>query len=737
MSLKTSKTAKEFSYSSKQVPSESDAKEILAARGLKNPHVVDVCYDLGLSAAEKTGTIPNRFLFQNGISKLLASRKAQAPQLLDPIADEPVIGELSSVAELFCIYDFSVSWREDACPAPEFLRFARSAKRTRLNSASCWGRILRSAAKDAGLHSCQNSTQTRYRRTTRKRKCASGWTILAPSRTTFLLASRASMKSSFMLVWLLTLHLCAPDCRALLISETRKLSAGFIKSYRNYWERKPGQETMLQRLFPEYCISPGSGTQHSFESPMAHLGLIASSAEASSYESATAGNRADVLIQDDVVSNLTVGTETQIERSISTHFLLQKLRESLGSFSVTIGTPWAPNDLYATLLKQAEQGENENALAWLIDPVATLKKEAQHKLTPALLPTLVESDVESYLLPIRMPWRFIRKEILANPTFALSQNFVVFPKDGDAGLRVTFTEEDLKAHLKRRDFFGSTLGAQTVMALDRGYTTQRWSDFSVLTIAKLLPVSARDGAKPKMSVVIFDVKLEKWKQSELEKAIVDMIDLHKPTHFVGERDKGFEALDLAIRKQAMLRGVIFPTYVKWVSTTAVGGQTPLQKATRIKRLESAIAGDTLWWCQGSWDVDAVFKQFLSFDGGIFTRNSARKIDVPDCTSLLYETFGPRILTEEDPEETARRREEAEEDWERAKTRAMHERMFSDSPLPRTQTQSEWERARRGGWSPPPTDPDDNDNGGNNGGSPPMGGGFAILPPGFRGGPRKR
>jgi len=80
---------------------------------------------------------------------------------------------------------------------------------------------------------------------------------ISPVKDYLLMASRNSMKSSFVLVWLLTLHLCAPDARALLVSETQKLSSGFIRSYRNYWEVQPNSETMLQKLFPEYCVKPG------------------------------------------------------------------------------------------------------------------------------------------------------------------------------------------------------------------------------------------------------------------------------------------------------------------------------------------------------------------------------------------------------------------------------------------------------------------------------------------------
>jgi hypothetical protein len=98
--------------------------------------------------------------------------------------------------------------------------------------------------------------------------------------------------------------------------------------------------------------------------------------------------------------------------------------------------------------------------------------------------------------------------------------------------------------------------------------------------------------------------------------------LHKPTIFVAEKDKGYESLDLAIRKLAILRNVPLP-YMRWVNTSS-GSKTPLQKAKRIKKLEIPLASDQLWFCSGGWDVDAVFGQFTKMDGGIFVSSNSHR-----------------------------------------------------------------------------------------------------------------
>src|SRR5882762_87110 len=109
------------------------------------------------------------------------------------------------------------------------------------------------------------------------------------------------------------------------------------------------------------------------------------------------------------------------------------------------------------------------------------------------------------------------------------------------------------------------------------------TDFSVVNTSKVLPVAAREGAKPKLSMVVWDLFCERVKESELVKAIADAFANHRPSWFTAERDKGWESLDLAIRKECMHRGITLPT-LRWVPTSTCT-KTAQQKGRRIKKLE--------------------------------------------------------------------------------------------------------------------------------------------------------
>lgn len=177
--------------------------------------------------------------------------------------------------------------------------------------------------------------------------------------------------------------------------------------------------------------------------------------------------------------------------------------------------------------------------------------------------------------------------------------------------------------------------------------------------------------------------MERWKQSEIVKNVVDMFEIHKPTVFLAEMDKGWQDLEVEIRKLAMFRNLAVPR-IKWVPTQT-GAKTPLQKAKRIKKLEGPLAFGNLWFVDAEWN-DAVFAQFTKMDGGIFTEsNSHRKLDAPDCIGLLYEHFGPKMVEEPKVVPDAKKQQEAEEEFERQRRLDMHSRMFGGVNAPRPKT----------------------------------------------------
>ena len=88
---KQEKTKKEnYVFSSQVEPTKPEAKKILEGRGLVNTHVIDTVYRLLIDAAEQNAVPANRFLFANGIKKMLESFDKKEAQALGDIAVEEV-----------------------------------------------------------------------------------------------------------------------------------------------------------------------------------------------------------------------------------------------------------------------------------------------------------------------------------------------------------------------------------------------------------------------------------------------------------------------------------------------------------------------------------------------------------------------------------------------------------------------------------------------------------------------
>ncbi len=284
-----------------------------------------------------------------------------------------------------------------------------------------------------------------------------------------------------------------------------------------------------------------------------------------------------------------------------------------------------------------------------------------------------------------MPWRFVKKEIAANPTFALSQNFCVFPLGEDDELRCQFDPDELRSRVKHVGYFGSPVATQVVMALDRAFSVSRYADMSCCIIGRLQPVDGKN------ALVIIDSKMDRWKESELVRNVADMIEKHHPTIFVAEQDRGWETLANSIREQCLRRGIPVP-YFRWKTITP----TDRAKARRVKSLELPISDGRFWLCSAPW-TEAALLQLEKFDG-VTRSNSHRKDDWPDAASLMWAECGPKYQDEIPVEDLEKRRTEEEEEGRRERQRHFYQRMFSgDAPRPAQQPVGE-EQAQQ------PTDP---------------------------------
>jgi hypothetical protein len=676
------KKATGFVYSSSDTPTKPAAKELLVARGLRNPHIIDLCYDLALIAAEQNHLpAANRFLFQNGIRKLLESYQSKAPKTLDLIPAEEVAGELLNRAELYALYDFGF-WRQPDVAFDQWLADRLKFKSSAFELSKILGK------EDFGkVHEEWTSFAPRWNPVGLKpnytlREALTWLDAQADRKKYLLVASRNSMKSTWARIFALTLTLTLPDAPILIISETNKLSKKAMREFRGYLEMNPSSPTLFQQYFSEYTIAPDAGQSSAYENPLAHLGLPQIACESSSMESANTGSRFWLALFDDPISRDNgTSNEDQRAEAISKHGSIMKLRDPAG-YALNIQTPWVQDDLGDVMIQQNDKDE-EHPLAVRIDPVFEIRPEARGK---GLL-ELKEEDVILNFLP-KLNWRFVRDEIRSpeGTTFFRTQYLCEWVRDDDQ-IKVNFDHEALWGRVRAGSYFGNPLIHTTFISLDRnGGSNARYADFACANVNRIQAVENKN------AMVVLDTYMERVRDSELILGLVKLIEKWKPTLLIAQQDKGYLDFGDSLRKALMMRGMSVP-YLRFIPIN----NAVKAKARRVKSLELPLSDGRLWFSSNNVKLEEGLNQMEKFDG-ITKSNSHRKDDWCDSCALGWEALGPRHQEEIKPEEEEERSRREDEEAARARRQHLYDAMFGN-PVDRST------RASQFGKQPKPVEPE--------------------------------
>lgn len=682
-------------FSSRTVPTEKRAKEILRSR-ITNQRVVDVAFENGRIAAEQNSLTANTFYWEHGLQASLAASKTGTGRdhVLVLNHKEVVDGEVILQGDLFALYDYSVSWREQTT-FREFLALRYLCK----TDAFQLGRLMGMDFHEFpdGPHGAWRDFYPKLNpsglRPGYSQQQMKDWLEQqSESKERLLMASRSSYKSHWNMTWHITPILCCADVRILFVSETNRLSRDFIKKFRGFFEVEDQRNpTRFQYLFPEHCVPAGDGSALNFESPMRTLKLVQTTAESTSMESTVAGRRADFIAFDDPISNLNTGTEEQCEKQVQTFDAISKLLDR-GGFKTTIGTPWrADIDLYAVLIRRAGEDDvtpEPEKLQIRIDPAWQVKPAAKHKPLKALT-----EDEVILLFPTQLPFRKLRKELLDNEPFFKSQNLCIFPKDGDEAT-ITFTEEQVRSQRRPSTMFDGMPRGLRCLAVDAAQSVSRYADFSALVVADVVPSEFakapqpsdwRNPQGPVMDALwVIDIKLERLKTSQLAVKIVEVATRWRVDRIVIEKSNDWESLADFIRRECVLREVGLPTIYWKEPTRSIG---VMAKAARIKRwLEPLVANRRIFFSNGiSGEVFEEFiKQMVGFDG-INKSTKSRKDDGPDALALLASVVLKFVDTgsQYEEEDTQKQQFEAEQQ-SAALLKMQHDAMFSNPMSPQQQ-----------------------------------------------------
>ncbi len=711
-----------------------DAKKILAdQRGLRNPRVIEVCVELAQTAARSLQIPFNVHLFTHGVQKTLEAREKK----VEPPVIEDVwkAGERIREHELYALWDYSTSWRTQ--PDGTQLSFENwKAYRRRCVTDIVWfaNTVLGKSFEQephgrwaTELFPQLESALLSLPEDFGQKDVARAFRTLSDVRQRCLIAARSSFKSTFSTVFMLALMLCfAGSLRILVCTSTVPLARGFARSFRSLLTlRDPNNPTLFNQLWPEHCIAPDEGKSLEYTSPFRQLdALIEPTLFITSVISeGQAGSRYDYGDFDDCAEISNSSTPEMRAKTQERIDLLRELGEphALTTFvgtpvSCGCGTDEDPGDLYSVLLRREEKNQKDGGepkLLYAICPAWTVKTGVNKKAWDA---TLTEDEV-NLLFPARLSFKYLMaklKEDLATDKSARifrQQSLVSWVPDVEEGLRVTFDHDTLWHRVRPAAYFtNASFVSQTILGMDRAYGQSRFADMSCLLLARRQQVIQTDGSR-KDALVFADCRMDRWRESDLIRNIVEMIIKHRPTIFVAEQDKNWQEVWDAVRHQCVARSIPAP-FFRWKQIDTSNKSF----ARRAKQMELPITDGRIWFVGADW-AEAVLNQFEKFDG-ITNSNSHRKDDAVACASLIHQECGVKYTEEPKQEDTQTEKDAAEREAAQARLRAQHDRMFSNAYMPPAQKVSEWQRLQRS----QPQQPEQ---------SQPANSRFARLPAGWR------
>jgi hypothetical protein len=684
-------------YSSQEEVSKKEARLILQeSRLIRNPRAIEVCIELAETACRNLKITMNQHIFSHGIQatlQALATKKDVEPPPIDDVWNP---GERVREHELKAVWDYSTSWRTQPDGSQISYEDFKAMRRRCITDIVWFGNHVLGKdfqaephgvwAKDLfpQLEPALLSLPEKFG----QKDIAKAFQTMSDVRQRCLIAARSSFKSTFSTVFTLALMLCfAGSVRILVSTATQPLAKGFARSFRSMLTvRDPNNSSLLNQLWPEHCITPDEGKSLEYTSPFRQLdALIEPTLMATSVISeGQAGMRYDLAVMDDCAE---ISNSSTPEMRSKTQERIDMLRELGEPHSLTnyVGTPISPGlgteddpgDLYSVLLRREEKNKAEGGdpkLLYAICPAWTLKAGVSKK---AWDPTLTEDAVD-LLFPARLTFRYLMgklKECLATDSTAKifrQQSLVSWVPDDESEVTVTFSEAVLRSRLHHRGFFDATaLGAPVYMAIDVAWSIARTADFSAISVVRVQPIIETK----QNAMVVLDVVYGRWKESEKITNICRVIETHKISSWVLERDRGHEELVLGVRKLCLQKGLPMP----YVLLRDIKNE-PRAKGLKVKILEAPLVDSRLMFSSGSWN-DACFQQFIRFDGLKKSGSGDNsKDDIPDSIATAYQTWGPRAVTDViDPEEAERKRQEDEEEGARERKRASYQAMFGGTP----------------------------------------------------------
>lgn len=348
----------------------------------------------------------------------------------------------------------------------------------------------------------------------------------------------------------------------LILSGNKDLAYAFVDEVGSHFVKPSSRApTLFQALYPELCISkqPESGEftaairqrEPEIKEPLIWGNSVASS---------TTGWHPDILILDDVHTNLNSRTFEARERVTKAYKLIRKVLKPTG-YEIKIGTPYGPGDVFNDEVINSKPGTYER----IFKPAMRLRNG--ERLDPNGFPA--EEEVE-LLFPSILSYDFLREEYDGDYDSFMSQYML----DSYGAAEVVFTEQQMIDAVQPADTI--PLEGQVFIHWRLPARTLGW-----------LTAAAAVGVMQRNRMYIIQTVEGHYKPSVLARLIHDVARSHGVHTIHVEDSPGARAIQIAVNNYALTTG--WDVRITWTE----GEPTVGDRDTRIRHLEPLLAASRL------------------------------------------------------------------------------------------------------------------------------------------------
>jgi len=348
----------------------------------------------------------------------------------------------------------------------------------------------------------------------------------------------------------------------LILSGNKDLAYAFVNEVASHFVKPYNRApSLFQALYPELCISkqPESGEftaairqrEPEIKEPLIWGNSVAAS---------TTGWHPDILILDDVHTNLNSRSFESRERVTKAYKLIRKVLKPTG-YEIKIGTPYGPGDVFNDEVINSKPGTYER----IFKPAMRLKNG--ERLDPNGFPA--EDEVE-LLFPSILSYDFLREEYDGDYDSFMSQYML----DSYGSAEVVFTEQQMIDAVQPADTVpldGKVFIHWRLPARSLGWLTAAFA-VGIMQRNRMYIIAAHEGH---------------YKPSVLARLMHDTARTHGQHTIHVEDSPGARAIHVALNNYALTTG--WEIRVTWTESEPTAGD----RDTRIRHLETLLASSRL------------------------------------------------------------------------------------------------------------------------------------------------